>query len=263
MADDLRDDLRSEAVMRLLKRMRDPDSDPIGAFDEYVAGVASRVIDDLVRTVSPEWARLKHRFRYVLNHDDRFCVTIRADGRIGCALQPAASIGRRRVRTRAAGVLARMMIDVLGQCGEERTIDEMVSAVAARMGVADPIYTNGDHIVTHTPDPLSVIESTDSLRRLWSEIVALPRRQRLALLLNARDAAGDSVLRLLVAEGIATARELAVSLEISEGELDGLWNGLPLLDAAIAERLQVTRQQVINLRKAARDRLARRMERSR
>jgi hypothetical protein len=35
------------------------------------------------------------------------------------------------------------------------------------------------------------------------------------------------------------------------------------MDAAIAERLRVTRQQVINLRKAARDRLARRMARLR
>jgi len=34
---------------------------------------------------------------------------------------------------------------------------------------------------------------------------------------------------------------------------------LPLEDAAIAERLGLTRQQVINLRKSARARLARRM----
>jgi hypothetical protein len=157
-----------------------------------------------------------------------------------------------------------MVLDVLAHPEEGRTIDDLVNAVAARMGIADPIRTSGDHIAAaHTSSPLSIVESTESLHRLWSEIVALPRRQRLALLLNARDPAGESVLRLLVAERIVTMRELAATLEISVAELDALWSAVPLIDAAIAERLQVTRQQVINLRKAARDRLARRMERPR
>ncbi|HEV7242390.1 MAG TPA: hypothetical protein VGQ36_24390 [Thermoanaerobaculia bacterium] len=264
IADDVRDDLRSETVMRLLKRLRDPQRSPIGTFEDYVAAVTSRVIDDLVRAISPEWARLKHRIRYVLNHDDRFCVSILADGRIRCSLQAAPAIGARRVRTRAADVLTKMVLDVLAHPEEGRTIDDLVNAVAARMGIADPIRTSGDHIAAaHTSSPLSIVESTESLHRLWSEIVALPRRQRLALLLNARDPAGESVLRLLIAERIVTMQELAATLEISAAELDALWNGVPLIDAAIAERLQVTRQQVINLRKAARDRLARRMERPR
>jgi hypothetical protein len=38
-----------------------------------------------------------------------------------------------------------------------------------------------------------------------------------------------------------------------------MWESLPLDDTAIADRLNLTRQQVINLRKAARMRLARRM----
>jgi hypothetical protein len=44
--------------------------------------------------------------------------------------------------------------------------------------------------------------------------------------------------------------------------LSALWDQLPLDDLSIAARLGVTRQQVINLRKAARARLARRTERS-
>ncbi len=38
-----------------------------------------------------------------------------------------------------------------------------------------------------------------------------------------------------------------------------LWNDLPLEDSSIAELLGATRQQVINLRKCARERLERRM----
>jgi hypothetical protein len=83
------------------------------------------------------------------------------------------------------------------------------------------------------------------------------------LLLNARDPAGDSVLRLLIAEGIVTSRELALAVEVRESDLEPLMGRLPMMDMAIAESLQVTRQQVINLRSAARDRLARRMARTR
>jgi hypothetical protein len=98
---------------------------------------------------------------------------------------------------------------------------------------------------------------------LWTEILDLPPRQRLALLLNARDAAGDSVLRLLIEARIVTPRELAPAIDVRESDLDPLLGRLPLPDVDIAEWLQVTRQQVINLRRAARDRLARRTSRSR
>jgi hypothetical protein len=43
-------------------------------------------------------------------------------------------------------------------------------------------------------------------------------------------------------------------------EFANLWNELPLEDASIASLLGVTRQQVINLRKSARERLTRRMK---
>src|SRR5213075_1008356 len=114
---------------------------------------------------------------------------------------------------------------------------------------------------THAPDV--AVESMQSLHELWREIRELPRRQRLALLLNARDAAGDSVMRLLIESGVVTARELALAVEVRESDLEPLIGRLPMMDSAIAESLQVTRQQVINLRSAARDRLARRTSRPR
>ncbi len=264
LAHDVREDLRNESVVRLLKRLRDPDGDPIGGFEEYVAGIATRVIDDLVRTWSPEWSRLKNRFRYVIHHDDRFRVTTLTDGRMACLLESTPSIGRRRVRTRVADRLARVMIDVLGEGDVARAIDDVVSAVAARIGIAAPILTSdGPAIESHAPDPLRSAESSDSMRELWSEIVALSYRQRLALLLHVRDTVGESVLHLMVGEGIVSIKELDKVLEMSGGEIESLWNGLPLPDATIAVRLGVSRQQVINLRRAARDRLARRMARTR
>lgn len=260
---DVRDDVRSEVFVRLVKRLRDEESEPIGGFEEYVAGVTSRVIDDVIRSAAPEWARLKHRVRYVLTHDDRFRVAAFADGRIVCSLRLTPVLGAKRVQTQAATALAQTMIELMRDHAQP-TVDELVSAVAQRTGIAEPVHIDGDSVVAvRAADVESAVESTQYFSRLWSEIVQLPARQRLALLLNARDAAGESVLRLLISEKIVTASEIAAALEVDAADLDALWNDLPLMDSAIAERLQVTRQQVINLRKAARDRLARRMARLR
>jgi hypothetical protein len=58
--------------------------------------------------------------------------------------------------------------------------------------------------------------------------------------------------------GVASFREVAEALETTPEELAGLWNRLPLEDLEIATRLGLERQQVINLRCTARERLARR-----
>jgi hypothetical protein len=87
----------------------------------------------------------------------------------------------------------------------------------------------------------------------------LPLRQRTALLLNLRDPSGGDALDLLPLTGTASLREIARVLDLDAEELAQLWPELPLDDNRIAERLSVSRQQVINLRKAARARLGRRM----
>jgi hypothetical protein len=56
--------------------------------------------------------------------------------------------------------------------------------------------------------------------------------------------------------------ELASALGFSTAQLAELWPRLPLDDAAIAGKLGLTRQQVINLRKSARARLGRRITRN-
>lgn len=95
--------------------------------------------------------------------------------------------------------------------------------------------------------------------RVWAEVTALPVRQRLALLLNLRDASGAGMLWVLPILGLATLRQIAHLLDLGEGEMAELWSRLPLEDLAIAERLGCTRQQVINLRSAARKRLGTRL----
>lgn len=94
------------------------------------------------------------------------------------------------------------------------------------------------------------------------EIRELPRAQRVALLLNLRDTQQSDALMLLPLTGVAGLAEMAEVFELPLSEVSELWNRLPLDDLSIAQLLGVTRQQVINLRKSARQRLARRMEKA-
>src|SRR5262245_8405083 len=97
------------------------------------------------------------------------------------------------------------------------------------------------------------VEKRIFLQRLWEEVRQLPRQQRVALLLNLRDTEGRSCIALFPALGIATLRELAEALEMSAEGLAEIWNETPLEDLKIAELLRLTRQQVINARKSARE----------
>src|SRR5581483_8319845 len=89
------------------------------------------------------------------------------------------------------------------------------------------------------------------------EICQLPAGQRKALLLNLRLPEGSAV-ELLEDLGVADVHSLAATLEMAPAELAELWGRLPLDDLEIAARMGIGRQQVINLRSAARQRLRRR-----
>jgi len=112
-------------------------------------------------------------------------------------------------------------------------------------------------------DDTASIESSlvnrSALVEVWREVELLPPRQRIALLLGLRDENGSPITSLLILLRIVTFDDLAAAVELSSGELAAIWDRLPLADLAIAERLALSRQQVINLRRSARERLRRRL----
>jgi DNA-directed RNA polymerase specialized sigma24 family protein len=120
--------------------------------------------------------------------------------------------------------------------------------VRAEMGGAVP--SSGEDLAW-------LVESRFFLKRLWQEVRELPRGQRAALLLNLKDSDGSGCLELFPATGVATIRQVAETLEITDSRFAEMWPRLPLDDTTIAGLLNLTRQQVINLRKSARERLAR------
>ncbi|MEO8033833.1 MAG: hypothetical protein ABI837_05330, partial [Acidobacteriota bacterium] len=111
------------------------------------------------------------------------------------------------------------------------------------------------------PAPLARAEARQFLRALWSEILQLRPPHRAALLLNLRDGDGVNAVPHFLLLGIARFDEIAAAVSIAPEQFAEIWNLLPLKDLKIAEILGVTRQQVINFRKTARERLARRMVR--
>jgi DNA-directed RNA polymerase specialized sigma24 family protein len=157
--------------------------------------------------------------------------------------------------------------ELLGAVGQPIELDALVGVMAELWDVRDAdalVDSDPQNAIEEAADPrpgaAAEAERRIYLERLWLEIRALPMRQRAALLLNLKDKRGCGVLSLLPLTGVATLRELAEALEMAAPDFAELWKELPLDDAAIAGRLGLARQQVINLRKSARERLARRMK---
>lgn len=154
-----------------------------------------------------------------------------------------------------------LLVALLEQAGHPVAVNALVTAVAALQDVpgGDLLQPLTEGATAAPRDVADELSTAAFLREVWAEICTLPLQQRIALLLNARDANGESVVRFLPVTGVASARQIGETLAIEVTQLAELWNELPLEDTKIAVILQVTRQQVINLRQAARNRLTRRL----
>lgn len=98
------------------------------------------------------------------------------------------------------------------------------------------------------------------LEHLWCEIVALPERQRLALLLNLRDESRRGLVDLFPITGTASIEQIAEALGMDACKAGELWDRLPLSDAEIGAMIGASAQEVCNLRAIAKTRIRRRMK---
>jgi DNA-directed RNA polymerase specialized sigma24 family protein len=291
------EDIRSEVVLHLISRLRDlrisRAQAPIHNFRGYVAATTYNVYYKYVRMKYPARWRLKNRMRYLLNHKKDFAIWQDEHQEYLCGLamwgkhQTGIEVRPENQQlnldefiyslTPGKGVaqmdLAELVMAILDRRGHPIQIDEIVGIVAELQGISDlqpaSQYAgekeegSGVSVCDLLPDPdvdiVTKLGARSDLERLWMEICQLPQRQRVALLLNLRDAQARDALILLTFTGIASLRRIAEVLELPLEEFTGLWNKLPLEDTAIATLLGITRQQVINLRKSARERLSRRM----
>ena len=282
---DYADDIANEVRLRLIRKLRAlrrGEGDAIENLHAYVVSAATRTCYAFLREQHPERTRLRNRVRYAVSHlaDTELaadaagvwqCVTrkpIREAAARGATISfldaPLTFLSKHRISTTSP--LPSIVAAILERLDTPIAFDRLVDALAVAFGTVeveiaaprpDPEWMDA-RLADPAPNVSSTMEEREALRQIWDEIVALPPNQRTALLLNLRDPEGGAMVHVLPSTGVVTMGELAEALGMETKVLDKMWNDLPFDDLAIASRLGLTRQQVINLRKSARARLARR-----
>jgi len=266
-----------------------------GELRSFLAAQADDACRGWLRGAFPHRIRLAHRLRYLLARDRRFVLRATPDDEWRCGLagrdarlfaSGEASGPGRRIQEAPHGArpvparlgsdpmaLSDRAFDLLTRAGGPVDLEHLVDALEADIAQVEaasgadpedegPVASSsfpeiaddgGEAAEEAAADPVA------ALRRLWDEIVALPPLQRAAFLLNLRDGEGRGVIALFPIAGVADLRRIAAVLDMTPERLAERWRALPLDDAAIAARLGLTRHQVGLLRRAARERLARRL----
>jgi hypothetical protein len=290
-AEDVAGGVRLQIVARLRRLRAAPLERSIGDLRSYVAALAFRACDGHFSRQFPQRRKLRNGVRYALAGNSEFALWEDASGEWLCGWRKwrdassATAEARRRSLAlrdsptafataavtrgrRSPKALSEALRALFDWAGGPVTLDATVTAVAVLWGVADERPAYRSEATSDRNRPLEIADPRDLsgdverriyLERLWAEIQLLPVRQRRALLLNLRDAQGCGAIDYLILTGVTNFAAIAAALDLTDTELAGLWKSLPLEDAEIAKLLGLTRQQVINLRKSARERLARRL----
>jgi len=288
------DDLIQEALTEWLTEVRklgnQPDTSSISDARGLAATITYRVCYAWLRRRSPHRHALSNRLQYLLTRQSGFSLwhspgpgakfmvagfTAWRDQ----ALVPAEKLrelpGDERFLMQAGKFisdwrdarLVHLVKLILDSLGGPVPFNDLLSVTVSVLQIRDqPLASTeaeqemgGAHLVSGE-DVAWRVETRIFLKRLWAEVLELPRPQRVALLLNLREADGTGCLALLPATGVASVRQIADSLDISHERFAEMWRSLPLDDTGIGSLLELTRQQVINLRKSARERLTRRLK---
>lgn len=288
------EDTAGEALLGVLKRLRDLRShkgdEPIADFRGYVSAAACRACDFHIRKKHPQRWSLQNRLRYLLTHQSGFALWETANGAWVAGFVPWS--GREKgadgkctlLETNPAEVERQLRGDhkadlreplsllqaLFRWAGEPLEFHRLVNAVAHFWGIQDrqaslEPRSNGeadpkDRLADPAIDVSTRLAQRQFVERMWKEILELQPRQRVAVLLNLKDGDGASAIELFPMTGVAFLPDIAAAVGFPVDEFARLWVDLPLDDAVIGQRLGITRQQVINLRKCARERLARRFQ---
>jgi DNA-directed RNA polymerase specialized sigma24 family protein len=270
-----REDVVGDILLELLARLdgvRRGQSEPVADFAGYAAVAAHHGCDRYLRRRFPQRYRLGTRLRYLLEHSALYAVWHDGEGFVCAPVRHRGEAPESNLRPGWAAQIAlpphpnetSAVAALFAHTDAAIRLSDLIDAVAALLNIDDRVASISDNdIAARGPDHAANrdlrLDLRQTLARLWAEIGLLPQPQRFALLLNLRDEDGGCALTSLPETGVASIREIARAIEIPAPKLAELWKDLPLNDLAIAAMLGISRQQVINLRKSARERLARRM----
>jgi hypothetical protein len=273
-------DLRATIISTLRALKRNPNQTAIANFPDFVALKTYSACADYFREKHPQRWRLKSLLRRRLRQNPRFALWQAEDKRwyAGFSTRPEtgaeAPAAVEAVTHATDGKLSDAQIKpdqflcvLFERSGRPLVFDEVVKIAAETWHIHDPpaesIDTGGserDYPFTSSEPRIDLaLEQRLLFEQVWLEVCQLPVLQRVALLLNLRDSRDGGVISFLPFLGVASKEELARLLEMPYADFQKVWNELPLDDSRIAQMFGITRQQVINLRKTARERLARKM----
>ncbi len=294
-ADDL-DDLRSETLLRLIRRLgeaRSGTGEAIRDVEAVAALLAGQTVTARLRRERPAWTYLSNRIRYLLTRcGDRTALTLwRGDGADrwtgwrwwrteGKSPRPESDALKRRTQLEAnsqqcsgwifpdedpVGLALLPFMERLFRWLDTPLLLPRLIKVSAEIRQV----REATRIEPESPHEVHPLERVSDARGEFVRQLEVREFLRdlwfeLGLLpLRQRTALvltlSEGVIRLLPAEGLASLREIAALLEMPAEELAGLWPDLPLDDRRVAERLHLQPRQVIVLRQNARDRLRRRL----
>jgi len=271
------EDVCNDALASLIARLRTLRLEPADApaitdFAAYAAGVTANAVNQHLASRYPERNRLRRRLRLVCVSDKRLSMWETPNGAWLCGRAGQSAEERARgadleecrselSRVRLPRDLADLVVLILDHTKRPVEVNELTQLCAGVTGSVDQPQ-DVDRLEDTVPDTAALASYRTEMgawvRQLWEEVRALPDRQRMALLLNLRSAHGTAI-ELIEDLGIATFQQLADVLGMTRQALSEIWSRLPLDDREIAEKMGIERQQVINLRSAARQRLQRRM----
>jgi hypothetical protein len=265
----------STALVKVLSKLREWKLDPgrmqKGPFLDYVAVVSYHTCNQYWRDAHPVRNRLKNRLFYLLTSRSDFAIW-KKDGIWICgsaSWKSRADLADQQALNQLdAGEIrsenrAEQLASIFKKLTAPVRLNDLLNAIMSLEGISP--QENRTRPVEELPDARSEInfdqklQERQLLERLWTEIQDLSMKQRAALLLSLRDENRGAVLQLFPAMGIATIKQLCAVLSMDVRQLGDLWKELPLDDLRIGSLLGITRQQVINLRKCARERLSRRL----
>lgn len=276
--EDVLSSAREELVRQLQLLREGGKSESIGNFRAYSGAVAYAAWAEHLRRAYPARSMLLNRLRYLLENRTKqrgFALWDTSTGERWCGFEkwrgenpgPATAklqqlimepgnaareaVGEidfqsTNLATLLAGIFEwierpielRHLVDVMGELLQ---ISDRQQSLEAALDESEPRDL--------APSPVEALKWQEYLRWLWNELALLSRPQRAAFLLH------SNVTPEFEIRGIASIRKIAAVLELSPEEIAQLWNQIPVEDLAIADLLGQERQQVINLRRVARDRL--------
>ncbi len=229
----------------------------------------SDLLMDVVQPLIAAGVRRHERFGRLQGEDLGAIVMLRVIARLD-ELTSGAGEPIERLREYVARLARNAASDVLrSRYPEHRRLQRRIRAVLAR-DERFALWPSSNGLLcgfrawkgmqqTKEPQTLGRRDASDAgacLREIFEHAM-----QRAVLLLNLREVDGSNALALLVLLDIATFDDIAAAIGVTAEALAEIWSALPIDDLRIAEMFSLRRQQVINLRQAARQRLGRKLAR--